>query len=93
MSYNMYIYNFKYLPKNVDAMVLFPFTLTRFSKEDMPVSLRRHEEVHYKQAIRGLVVFFYIAYVWEYLKGRIAGLDHKQAYLLNPFEIEAREAE
>lgn len=97
MWYNkntMWIYNNKFfVPKGTLAIVLYPFVFTRLSKEEVTESLRKHEEKHLEQARRGLVIGFYVAYLWEYLKLRMLGLDHYKAYYYNPFEVEAREAE
>ena len=49
-----------------------------------------HELTHYRQWIDGGIFGFTVPYVWEYLKGRMRGLSHRDAYRANPFEVEAR---
>ena len=48
-----------------------------------------HEKIHFHQQMELLFVFHWILYSFFYLRGRINGLDHKQAYRNNPFELEA----
>ena len=89
----MWIYNIKFLPKSIDAIMLYPFVLTRFSKDRVPESLLNHESKHLEQAKRAYILGFYIRYLYEYIKGRLSGLRHRQAYLNISYEKEARKAE
>lgn len=90
----MWIYNHNLLvPKQADAITLYPFVFTRLSKEQVSDRLRRHEEEHLKQAREAWVIGFYVMYFVYYLKNRAMGQPHYQAYLNIPYEIEARKAE
>jgi len=53
--------------------------------------LRKHEMVHVEQYAKYGVVRFLIIYIYEYLVGRLKGLDDKQAYRNIGFEKEAFE--
>jgi hypothetical protein len=44
-----------------------------------------------RQYARHGVVGFLARYVTDYVRGRIRGLTHREAYLAIPFEVEARE--
>lgn len=89
-----YIYNCHWLPSHIDAIVIYPFILTRYSHERMPRRLRKHEEKHIEQAHRYWIIGFYALYAWYYIKGRLwERKGHNEAYWDIPFEIEARGAE
>ena len=49
-----------------------------------------HELTHYRQWVDGGVLGFTLPYVWDYLRGRMRGLGHRDAYRANRFEVEAR---
>ena len=50
-----------------------------------------HELVHVHQWLQLGVVRFLWRYLGGYLKGRLAGLSHRDAYQAIPIEVEARE--
>lgn len=87
----MIIYNSRF-PRwfGFDGITLWPFIFIAFSKEDCPDRLRHHEEIHLGQQLAWLLVGFYIVYVWDYLVGRIKGLNDYEAYRAIRFEVEAR---
>lgn len=87
----IYLYGQSWL--GVEAIVLWPFVLFRKPKDEVPERLMKHEQEHVRQVYRGLIVGFYLSYVWEYLKLRIRGYNHSDAYWLNPYETQARAAE
>ncbi len=51
--------------------------------------LLRHEAVHIEQWRREGRIGFLTKYLTAYVKGRLAGLPHRKAYLAIPFEREA----
>lgn len=63
------------------------------SERKTPSWLRRHEETHVKQYQVYGVVGFLAIYLFEYVKGRLKGLSHFEAYQDITFEIEARHNE
>jgi hypothetical protein len=89
----IWIYNFRWLPKNTDGMVLWPFVLVRHKKSKTTKKLIRHETKHVEQVYKYWILGFYVVYLYQYLKNRIKGMNHQKAYWNNPFEIEARKAE
>ena len=78
----------KYLSIFIDigAITLFPFIISRDEMSDITLN---HEKIHIEQQRELLVVFFYILYVWYWLKGKISGMSNDQAYMNIPFEQEA----
>ena len=74
-----------------DGITLFPFILI-YAEGDTE-RLRRHEAIHWWQQLETLVIGFAVLYLFFYLRGRLAGLDHHHAYLDIPFEREARQDE
>jgi len=50
-----------FFPKWVDAVAFWPFI---FMKDPTDLELVRHEKVHLKQQLRGLLVFFYLKYLY-----------------------------
>ena len=73
----------------VEAITLWPFIFVADSKENCPVWLLEHEQVHIEQQIRWLIIPFYMVYLYDYFKGRLKGYDHDAAYRLIRFEVEA----
>jgi hypothetical protein len=57
------------------------------------LALLAHEAAHVAQYQRLGTATFLWAYVWEYLRGRLQGLSHQQAYSEISFEREARRVE
>ena len=74
----------------IGAISLFPFV---FSRGVVSESTRRHETIHFQQQLETFVIFFYIIYLWDYLRSRIAGNTGKKSYRLIRAEKEAYENE
>lgn len=76
----------------VIAIALFPFVIIR---NDLPVHIDekviiQHEAIHLRQQIELLLMFFYLWYFFDYIKHRIRGMSHMEAYRSIIFEKEAR---
>jgi len=71
---------------DIAALTLYPFII---STEKMPEELFRHESIHITQQKELFVVFFYMLYGWDYLKGLIKFRDKELAYRRIRFEQEA----
>ena len=71
---------------DVAAITLFPFVISR---EEMSEETLRHETIHIAQQKELLVLFFYLLYGWDYLRGIIKYKDKKLAYRRIGFEQEA----
>ena len=87
----MQIKNCKFLkPFRINAIVLYPLVLyqDKFPNESLVI----HEEVHLKQIKADGVLKFYTRYLYEYVRGRMLGLSHYQAYRNISYEIEAYES-
>jgi hypothetical protein len=70
------------------GITLFPFIiLDPLYKDDS--TLINHESIHIAQQRELWVLPFYLLYIYYYLKNRIKGSSHFQAYEDIPFEIEA----
>lgn len=72
---------------SVGAITLFPFII--ISKEYDNEVTRNHEKIHIEQQKELLVIFFYILYVYYWIKGKYAGLSNDESYMTIPFEKEA----
>ncbi len=59
-----------------------------FREAPEPVLLR-HEEIHQEQMTRKGVIRFYAHYLCDYVRGRLRGLSHYEAYRSIPAEVEA----
>jgi len=71
---------------DVTAITLFPFII---SHDEMSDDVLRHETIHILQQKELFVVFFYMLYGWDYLKGLFKFRDKKMAYYRIRFEQEA----
>ena len=71
---------------SISAITLFPFIISRDEMSDTTI---RHEMIHIEQQRELLVIFFYILYVWYWLKGKVKGTTNDEAYMYIPFEQEA----
>ena len=71
---------------NISAITLFPFIISRDKMDDITI---RQEMIHIEQQRELLVIFFYILYVWYWLKGKVKGMTNDEAYMNIPFEQEA----
>lgn len=54
--------------------------------------LRRHEQEHIKQYKERGTAIFLLTYLFEYLRNRLSGMTHYQAYRNISYEQEARRA-
>ena len=72
----------------VGAITLFPFIISR---EKMSEDTLRHETIHIAQQKELFVLFFYILYGWDYLRGYLKYGDKQKAYFQIRFEQEAYE--
>jgi hypothetical protein len=71
---------------DICAITLFPFIISR---DEMSEDVLRHESIHIAQQKELFVLFFYILYGWDYLKGFIKYKDKELAYYRIRFEQEA----
>ena len=75
------------------AVTLGQRTFYSVPKSLVTAAWRRHEDMHKVQWHRDGVAKFMWAYAADYLRGRMDGLGHRQAYLAIRYEVEARRAE
>ena len=71
---------------DITAITLYPFII---SHDEMSDDVLRHETIHILQQKELFVVFFYILYGWDYLKGYIKFRNKDLAYRRIRFEQEA----
>ena len=71
---------------DIFAITLWPFIIAR---EEMSEDVLNHESIHIAQQKELFVVFFYLLYGWDYLKGIIKYRDKELAYYKIRFEQEA----
>tara|TARA_R110001599_G_scaffold189313_1_gene384071 strand:- start:124 stop:468 length:345 start_codon:yes stop_codon:yes gene_type:complete len=71
---------------DICAITLYPFIISR---EEMSEDVFNHESIHIAQQKELLVVFFYLLYGWDYLRGLIKFRDKELAYYKIRFEQEA----
>lgn len=71
----------------LNGIVLWPFVL--YADKDPHPLIQNHEAIHMAQIKRVGVMKFYAVYLGEYARGRLAGLNHNEAYLNISFEQEA----
>jgi hypothetical protein len=71
---------------DIRAITLFPFII---SSEEMSEEILNHETIHIHQQKELFVVFFYMLYVWDYMRGLIKFRDKELAYRNIRFEQEA----
>ena len=71
---------------DICALTLYPFIISR---EEMSADVLNHESIHIAQQKELFVLFFYILYGWDYLKGFIKYKDKELAYYRIRFEQEA----
>ena len=67
----------KFAPIEIWAITIFPFV---FCRGELGESTKRHETIHFQQQIETGVIFFYLIYLWDYLKLRKNGLASWLAY-------------
>ncbi len=73
---------------NIEAITLYPFIISR---KEMTEKTLNHEMIHIAQQKELFVLFFYILYGWDYLKGLLKYRDKRKAYFQIRFEQEAYE--
>lgn len=71
---------------DIVAITLYPFIISR---EEMSEDVLNHESIHIAQQKELFVVFFYLLYGWDYLKGYIKFRNKELAYRRIRFEQEA----
>jgi len=71
---------------DICAITLYPFIIAR---EEMSEDVLNHESIHIAQQKELFVVFFYMLYGWDYLRGYIKFRDKELAYRRIRFEQEA----
>ena len=71
---------------DVAAITLFPFIISR---TQMDAEVLQHETIHILQQKELFVVFFYMLYGWDYLRGYMKFRDKELAYRRIRFEQEA----
>ena len=92
------IYNFRFLPRGIEAMVLYPFILFA-SDKDFYINTRRgevylrHELQHVYQVERNWYLGFYIMYGLKWLRNLFKYRSVEGAYLAISYEAEARHYE
>jgi len=76
---------------NIWAITLWPFIVCRGKMSEVTLN---HEKIHIRQQAEMLVIGFYIAYAYYWLRARLYyHLDNHTAYMAIPFEIEAYDME
>jgi hypothetical protein len=86
----MIIYNSRFARLlGVNGITLYPFIFIADSFIKCSPRVLRHEQIHIKQQKDWFIIPFYIVYIWDYILGRIKGLNHREAYRNIRFEIEA----
>ncbi len=71
---------------DIYAITIWPFVFIRDGGNELTIN---HESIHIKQQQELFVLPFYLLYFWEWLRGRMKGLDGREAYLKISFEKEA----
>lgn len=78
------------------AITIYPFIFygpdDRMTVKEQ-LEMRHHEWVHVDQIRKTGFFRFYISYFLYYLASRVEGYNHYDAYMLIPYEQEARELE
>lgn len=75
--YIMHVRRFIGFPSWVDGFTFWPFI---FVREGSSRTLLEHEKIHFKQQARGLLIFFYLKYIYY---------NWKYGYKNNPYEVYA----
>lgn len=71
---------------DIYAITIWPFVFIRDDGNEITIN---HESIHIKQQQELFILPFYLLYFWEWLIGRMKGLDGREAYLKISFEKEA----
>lgn len=70
-------------------MAIWPFIVSKLSREDLGEIVVNHEKIHFRQQIEMLFIFFYLWYFVEYLIRLLGGKNKEMAYRDISFEKEA----
>lgn len=73
----------------VSGITLFPFIILKDKESLNKPNLIQHEQIHIRQQLELLVIFFYLWYIIEYLIKRIKTGSWREAYKNISFEKEA----
>lgn len=88
------IYNIKLLKRfKIYAITIGSIIIYSLPKNVVPERLRRHEQKHVEQYKRDGFIKFLYRYIKEYIKYRLDGFNHYEAYYYISYEVEARRAE
>jgi len=89
------IFGLKNEPKGITLFpVIIIISKNIYSFQDQKIiRLIKHECTHIKQYYENYVLFFYIKYLYQYIRNYIIYKDSYIAYSMIDFEIEARKAE
>lgn len=71
------------------AMALYPFMLFKTKNVQTDERIIRHEQIHFRQQLEMLIIFFYIVYLLNYLSNLARFKNHNKAYYHISFEREA----
>ncbi|MEJ7560089.1 MAG: hypothetical protein WKF66_17375 [Pedobacter sp.] len=71
------------------AMALYPFMLFKTKALQENKSIIRHEQIHFRQQLELLIIFFYPIYLLNYLVNLLRFKNHSKAYFNISFEREA----
>ena len=74
---------------DVSAITLYPFILYSKAEEEVAEDTKNHEMIHIYQQRELWVLWFYILYVYYWLKNKLKGQANLAAYANIPFEVEA----
>jgi hypothetical protein len=75
------------------AMALYPFMLFKHKGLRGNENIIRHEQIHFRQQLELLIVFFYPIYFLNYLINLAVYKNHHKAYFNISFEREAYQNE
>lgn len=70
-------------------MALYPFMVFKNHTIEKDKRIIRHEQIHFRQQIELLIVFFYVLYLFNYLANLLRYRNHEEAYFNICFEREA----
>lgn len=76
-----------------NAIALYPFIILKKDELKTDQRLIRHEQIHLRQQIEMLVIFFYLWYLIEFLGRILTNSSIDKAYRAISFEKEAYEKE
>ena len=76
----------KLAPINIGAISLCGFV---FSREAMDERVKNHEAIHFQQQLELGFIFFFVVYLYDYLRLRLMGYDGEDAYYYSRSEQEA----